>query len=477
MAADPFTVEHFEAWAYELQLDTGGRWRVESYFGEFLEDYFAGVPESWLIVPEGNAKTTNLGGLADYLLEFRPYAMIPWAASSRDQAEIGYRQAEGFIRRSPRLAELLKCLSGYRRIENRVTGGRLQVFAADDGTGDGVIFTDAFLDELHRHKGLALYRTWQGKLDKRDGQMATISTAGDPGSEFEETRELIRQTTPIVARRPGFVHCRSEHIALHEYAVEAGGDVEDMALVKAANPASFITEETLARKRARPTMTVAHWRRFTCNLATRLESTAIQETEWYAALVADRIPEGESIWLGLDVAWKWDTTALVPLWWRDNEFRLLGPAAVLEPPRDGSSLNPHLVEDALRAVHERNPVHTVVMDTSKAEQLAYWIGEELGCEVVDRQQTNALAVMDFQRFTEALRNGWLKHTGDPALTRHVLNAIARVLPGGDARFDRPSPTRRGAGQDRRVIDALTAAAMVHTTASAEPATSPWVAVW
>lgn len=477
MAAEPFTVEHFEAWAFELQLDTFDPWRVETYFGAFLEDYFAGTPENWLLVPEGNAKTTSLAGLAVYLLEHRACASIPWAASSRDQAEIGYRQAAGFIRRSDRLRPLLKCQDGYRRVKNLTTDGRIQVFAADDGTGDGVIFTDAFLDELHRHRDLRLYRTWQGKLDKRDGQMAAISTAGEPGSEFEETREQIRRETPIVERRAGYVRCRSEHIALHEHAVEEGADVEDMRTVKAANPASFITEETLAHKRGRPTMTLSHWRRFTCNLATRKESAAITEAEWYEARVDETIPAGESIWLGLDVAWKWDTTAAVPLWWRDNDFRLLGPATILEPPRDGNSLNPHRVEEALRAIHERNPVYTVVMDTSKAEQLAEWIREELGCDVVDRAQTNSLAVMDFQRFTEALRNGWLKHTGDAGLTRHVLNAIARVLPGGDARFDRPSATRRGAGQDRRVIDALTAASMVHTTASAEPAAEPWVAVW
>ena len=50
---------------------------------------------------------------------------------------------------------------------------------------------------------------------------------------------------------------------------------------------------------------------------------------------------------------------------------------------------------------------------------------------------------------------------DAALRRHALNAIARRLPGGDHRFDRPSTTRMNVkAQDRRVIDALTAAGMV-----------------
>lgn len=472
----PFTVEHFRVWALGLTLDNGEAWVVEGWFASCVEDYFAGTPENWWVVPEGNAKTTSTGGLLVYLLEHRPVASIPWAASSRDQAEIGYRQAEGFVLRSRRLRSFLKCQEGYRRIKNLHSGGRMQVFAADDKTGDGIIPTDAFLDELHRHKDLRLYRTWRGKLGKRGGQMAAFSTAGEPGSEFEEARELIRQSTPVVERRPGFVRCRSEQIALHEYAVPEDGDVEDMAVVKAANPFSGISESSLSEKRSSPTMTVAHWRRFVCNLATRSGLAAIQEAEWYAAATPERIPVGQPVVAGLDVAWKWDTTALVPLWMKSPEFRLLGAATILTPPRDGTSLDPDAVEKALLEMHERNPIEMLVMDTSRAEQLAMWARDTLGCEVVERSQANAFAVMDYARFMEALREGWLRHSEDVGLTRHVLNAIERVLPGGDSRFDRPSQTRQARSelQDRRVIDALTAAAMAHTTASAGESADVWV---
>jgi phage terminase large subunit-like protein len=457
-----FTVEHFRRWALELELDNGKPWIVEPYFEQCVEDYFAGLRENWWLVPEGNAKTTSVAGLAVYLLEHRGCAEIPWAASARDQAEIGYRQAAGFIRRSERLSQLMRCYDGYRRIVNLETGGRIQVFAADDRTGDGVIPTDAFLDELHRHPDLRLYRTWQGKLDKRGGQLATISTAGEPGSDFEETRTFIRQSVPIVESMPGFVRCRSDAIAFHEYAVPEGGDVEDMETVKLANPFGAITVESLARKRATPTMTLPHWTRFTCNIATRSEMAAIMESEWADAATTDEIPEGAEVWLGIDVAWKWDTTAIVPLYWRDAEYRLLGPATILVPPRDGTSLDPALVEAAVLEFREAYRVDTVVMDTSKAEQLAAWIESELGCNVIDRQQTNALACVDFARFMEALREGWLHHSGDQGMREHALNAVARVLPGGDARFDRPAANRRSPEQNRRVIDALTAASMVHS---------------
>ena len=71
---------------------------------------------------------------------------------------------------------------------------------------------------------------------------------------------------------------------------------------------------------------------------------------------------------------------------------------------------------------------------------------------------------------EGLRNGTVRHTGDDGLRAHVLNAIARRLPGGDYRFDRPSQVRGNArAQDKRVIDALTAAAMVVEHSNRAPA--------
>jgi phage terminase large subunit-like protein len=392
--------------------------------------------------------------------------MVPIGASSRDQADWPYLQAEGFVERSE--LKGFTCLPGYRRIRFDQTRGRIQIFAADDRTGDGAIPTLALIDELHRHRDLRLYRTWRGKIIKRGGQIGAISTRGEPGSEFELTLERIRQEATDLHIEDTFVRAASPRLILHEWAVPEDGDVEDMDLVKRANPLKAITVPMLAEKRASPTMTLGHWRRFVCNLPTRSELSAITESEWFGAKTDEEIPEGEPIWLGLDVAWKYDTTAAVPLWMPSSDKRILGPAAILVPPRDGNSLDPALIEDAIRRIHARNPIHTVVMDTKWGEQLASWIQTEIGSVVVDRTQSNTFAVRDFNDFMEGLRLGWLKHSGDPGLTAHALNAIARQLPLGDTRFDRPVQSRLGQDQARRVIDALTAAAMVHSTALRVP---------
>ena len=460
---------HFRAWAAELFLDNDEAWVVEDFQAKFAEDLFLGISANWLIVPEGNAKTTLVAGLAVYHAEFKRTAFVPVGAASREQAWTLFRQAEGFVSRSERLKHAFQALPGLRQIKHRTNGSIIQVYAADEKTGDGVIPTLAIIDEPHRQKNMGLYRTWRGKLPKRRGQIVAISTSGEPGSEFEQVRDLIRSQVDVVERSDTFLRGRTSSLVFHEWAVPAKGDVEDLELVKRANPLKAMTLEMIRLKRESPDWNLAHWRRMVCNIPTREENSAITEAEWYSARTADVIPEGQEVWVGLDLGWKWDTTAAVPYWQRDQNFRLFGPAEVLVPPRNGDSMHPDLVKAMLQRVHARNPINTVVMDMTDGEDIAHWIADEFGSTVVDRTQNNKNAVEDYDRFMEALRNGWLKHSGDSALKSHALNAIARLSPSG-VRFDRQSSSRAVSKQNERVIDALAAAAMVHCVAAgAEPA--------
>jgi hypothetical protein len=117
-----------------------------------------------------------------------------------------------------------------------------------------------------------------------------------------------------------------------------------------------VTAESLRRSVRGRRWSLQHWRGLTCNLPTRSDVGGDHGGEWGARTSMSEIPEGEPVWLGLDLGWKYDTTAMVPLWIRDPEFRLFGPATILEPPRDGNQLDAHLVERALLAIHERNPI-------------------------------------------------------------------------------------------------------------------------
>jgi hypothetical protein len=247
--------------------------------------------------------------------------------------------------------------------------------------------------------------------------------------------------------------------------VQRAEDCEDPEKVKEANPHSMIEALEFAEMLASPTLNRGDFDRLKCNRPTRSSETAISDGEWDEAFVEEEIPGGGKILDGLDVAWKWDTTALAPFW-EGKKYGLLGESTVIAPPRDGSTLHPDTIKEAIIEHHELYTIAGVVMDTSKAEDIAGWIEDELGIEVIDQPQGNNFKVAEYNAFTERLRNGTLKHTGGKDLESHVKNAVARRLPGGDFRFDRPSAVRQNKkAQDRRVIDALTAASMVVEAAS------------
>lgn len=498
----PYTIGHFEEWAKQLILDTGDEWPIRKWQLDIVQDILNGIHEVWVVIPQGNAKTTLMAAVALYHIDNVPSPWVPIGASSREQAEIMFGQCKVFIENTPGMDERFRVYDGYRKIILRdttdpkvlkhaavalgparpATGRGIKVYAADEKTGDGVIPTLAFVDEGHRHKNLGLYRTWRGKTRKRtisktwDGPItprkATIvmmSTAGEPGADFEQTRENLRNTATN-RQRVGSAYLRAEgpgHV-IHEYAVPSPKEAHDLAIVKEANPLMTITHEDLVDQLNSPSLDYGEdWLRLTCNIPARSSKAAVSEIDWDNAYTDEEIPPDEPVYVGLDVAWVLDTTAVVPLWMKNLNHRVLGPTTILEPPGNGVMLDVEEVHDALQRVHDRNPIKMLVMDMTKAQETAQWAETELGCMVVDRTQNNLHATEDYEAFTEAIRMRWLKHTGDTGLRKHVMHAIARKLPSDKYRFDRPAPSRAQAFQDNRVVDALSAAGMVHFTAVAD----------
>ena len=472
-ALEPFTIPHFEQWIdeCEIKLDTGDDWTLEPFHRILLEDILSPTREVWVIIPEGNTKTTLLAGVALYCGDHTHRPWIPIGAASRDQAEIMFGQAAIFVEGSDVLKERFRVYEGYRRIKCLRTGGRgIRVYAADTKTGDGVIPTDAFVDELHRHDDLKLYRLWKGKLGKRGGRIRTISTAGEPGTEFEEMREQIRGAA-LKRERDG-CHLRAEGKSLvyHEWMVPDAEKAHDLEVVKAANPFSGITLEYLEEKLSSTTLDFGEdWLRLTCNIATRSSKAAIPEHDWDACETKEVIPDGKHVGVGVDTAFVLDTFSIVPLWMKSADEHVFGDPEILVPPRDGSMLPLDEVHEAFRRIHERTPIDIAVMDTSQAKDTAQWLADEFGITVIDRPQGNSYQAADYAAFMAGVRERKIKHTGHPVFRRHALNAIARRLEGERHRFDRPSESRntRAGRQERRVIDALTAAAMVYSELAGE----------
>ncbi len=461
-----------------MELDTGERWRVEPFQRAVIEDLCSGVDVVWMELPEGNAKSTTVAGLSLAHIFFVDAAEVPVAASSAQQATVLLRQGTGIVRRSELLAGAFRCLEGSKRIDCTATGGQLKIHAADAGTADGVIPTLAILDELHRHPDLALFRTWRGKLLKRRGQLVVISTAGAPDSEYETVKDRAVaecEERGTVERSPGLLVARMPGFVLRVHAIGADEDPDDIEAVKRANPLSIVTLDGLREKRADPTWNRDHWLRFTCGRPAREQSSAVSEAEW-DALPQGEIPQGVEVAVGVDLGWKFDTTALVPLWVPEPDRRVFGTPVVIAPPRDGTSTPVGVVRDALLSMHARNPIRLVAMDPAAGgSQLGEWLeqpptgdgsvrwedGGGPGIPVVEVSPGNRTQCAAYACFMDAVRGGLIHHPHDPEFTRHVLNAVAKQVSHDRYRFDRHSTSRHARFQDNRVIDALIAAANVH----------------
>jgi hypothetical protein len=210
-------------------------------------------------------------------------------------------------------------------------------------------------------------------------------------------------------------------------------------------------------------MTPWQWARFACGVWLQGEDTAIDPLEWGACGTDERFepPPGATVRLGLDLGWKYDTTAIVPHWLDEDGVAWLAKPEVLAAPREGASLRKKDVLAAVQALGGQYGAETVVIDPENDGEVVAQDLEDLGFELVAHSQKQAPMALAAERFSAAVREGKVRHPKDATLTRHVLNGHAKATDDGRWRFVKENK------QSRKVIDALIASAMVHSVAIGE----------
>lgn len=256
---------------------------------------------------------------------------------------------------------------------------------------------------------------------------------------------------------------RTGSFCLHEWALDAGQDLDDLDLVRTANPASWQTVERLRERHDSPSTTPWQWARFACGVWLKGQDTVIQPGDWDALPIA-LIPPGSPVTVGWDLAWRGrDSTALVPVWFESAERRVIGDPIVLTPP-EGGMLDDRDVLKAILSFRDQRGyrIDAVVYDPNAgAAALAQQISRDHGLVLVEHSQHDGPMSLADGRLLEALRRRELMHSGHPVLRQHVLNAIEKPVSGGGFRFTRPKTG------PRRPIDCLTALSIAHSVAVAE----------
>src|SRR4051812_2501575 len=101
-----------------------------------------------------------------------------------------------------------------------------------------------------------------------------------PSEELREAARRLPNVTTGLTPRHTVARSADRSFAMHEWALRADDDPDDLELVKQANPLAQITLEELRMRRDSPSTQRWQWQRFTCNLRSKGEDAAIQPEEW-----------------------------------------------------------------------------------------------------------------------------------------------------------------------------------------------------
>lgn len=408
--------------------------------------YFAGVRHVLVLIPKNNGKTSLLAGLAIYHLLTTPVPRVYIAASNIKQAKTMYNEAVRIVKCQKEWRRRLVPRPGYRAIHyaGGEDKGSLEVLASDKldkGSVEGIGPTLMIIEELHAHVNNAIYSAGRKGLNKRNGQMVSISTAG---SSLQSVLGRIRANAMKLAhkiKRGSLTLIRSDdgQFAMLEWSIGEKADYTNMAVVKKANPASFVTEGGLAEIWNDPETTDTDFKRYCGGLFSMPEGRWLDVEHWDPNIdrnvsklktLEQKIPRAEQVILGYDHARHEDHAFLVAVYpdpdldlEKDEPRALVIPVAEWIPDEEHKGVVPYWkIKQAMREACERWTVAAIGYDklggfANAAEDL-----EDEGLPMVAVSMNSAIWGPLTAQLLAAIKTGRLRHDGDPRLRAHFQAA-------------------------------------------------------
>ena len=418
--------------------------RLEPFQREIAVEAFSPRRELLVLLPRGNGKTTLFAALALFELLTTRRPAVYLAAASRDQAQIAFDMARSMALAREQIRRRVKAT----RRELRTDDGFVKVLAADAPKVHGLAPSLALVDELHAHRDHDLYLALRTAMLKiPDSKIVTISTAGIGGDSPLGRLRARAFAMPDVKRRGPRVDARGPNFALLEWRVPDDADIDDMAVVKQANPASWISEDGLREQRE--AVHELAFRRYHADQWTAAEAYWLPPGAWQQCADDFEIEPGERVFLGVDIGGERAASAIAIV---TEDLRVQaevfqGDRAVLE------------VVDRVRTLARELDVAELAFDPWRFQQAAREL-ELDGMPVVEFPQSNARLIPASERLYSAIVEKRLRHRNDPALNEHVARAVAK---------DTPRGWRLDKAVARDQIDAVIAVAMAVERAEQQPA--------
>lgn len=474
--------EHFAWWAenyceQSVDVFAGEPLALEQWQRDFLDEALAtdedGTPV-WAsvcaVLPRKQGKTTLLAAYALWhLLEHEGAPEILLAASSDKQAGRLFDAAQSFAKRNAFLRNQVHVRDYIGEI-TRVDGqGKIIRLSSDPERLHGYNPSLVIVDELHAWQAPRLRRAWAALTTaggaRKSAQVFTITTAGE--THTRETSILGRlidgnERQGEVEKKDALTISRNFAGRTLVWKYEAKTtDPFDTTAIKAANPASWITEEYLAKQAANPELSPDEFLQLhACVWSSGSRRAWIPRGQWQQLEVPDLVvPEGAEVFVGIDAALNDDCTAIA--WaWRIPDTERIGIKCHVIGARRGvpchelvaeRSMDPRIALEVVHDLAKKYDVREVAYDPNRFELAARMLDED-GFQIADAWGKRANQTRAWAAWYDGVTTQRLAHDGDLVLAEHVTHAEAEHAEAGWR-------VRKIRGQGRVKIDALVAAAM------------------
>lgn len=492
--------DHFAAWCeryltHSVDQFAGQPFVLEDWQHRFMREALAADDDGgfqWqsvcLLVSRKNGKTALLAGYALWhLLETDGSPEILLAAASDKQAGRLFDAVVAYVRNSPELAARVHVRS-YRGEIARTDGrGKILRMSSSPERLHGYGPSLVICDEVAQWTTPNLRKAWAalttGGGARRSAQTFTITTAGE--SHTRETGILGRlvdgnEAVGEMDRDGALTVSRNFKGRTLVYRYEAATtDPQDTAAIKAANPASWVTEEFLARQSANPELSPDEFLQLhACVWTDGSRRAWIQRPLWQSLEVPGLlVPDDAELFVGVDAALADDCTAIA--WaWRIPDTDRIGVKCHVIGARRGvachelvqeRTMDPRIAIDVIERLAEDRPIREVAYDPNRFELAARML-DESGFTVADAWGKRANQTRAWAAFFDGVTTGRIAHDGDLVLSEHVTHAEAEHAENG-------WKVRKIRGQGLVKIDALVAAAIATWRCQVEGDAAPYLLSW
>ncbi len=456
MVPDQLTAgPHFAAFCEHYIVQTKGRWGgrplvledwQRDFWWEALElDPITGLriySEVGLGLPRKNGKSTQVSAAGNYLLvadgENEPEVIV--AAAAKNQAGIVLSQCRSMALRSPRLLDHV--IVRKYHIECPKNGGILRSVSSLANLQHGFNPHANLVDELHAHKSPELYNALTTGTGARDQPITIWISTGGPAdggllpsiydSMFDGTGELERSSPSLLIYRD-----RANGVLIYWYGAERDADVEDPAVWKGCNPASWRTVDALRREfgKLKALVELLAWRMYHLHHNIGREDTWLRGGAWGACTGDLPLNVALPVGVGTDRSPDGEQAAIVVA--QRQGDRVVVRSQVFAPESATGIVSTEAMRVRLRELRAEYPLPmTADEKTHRAipgpafgyDRVAFGESAEMleqdGLNMVDVPMTAATMAPPSTTTFELITTGRLVHDGDPILAEHVANTRA-----------------------------------------------------